>query len=129
MSDEIGYGGGVSPEQGGPANRKLVSMRVGEAVVYVQEMSGSVVVERGDDIYPASPSAKEAFESANEILGECVRVVGERVANLGGVKPRQVVVEFALTFEATGKAQVIPVLLTGETKVGAGLKVTAVWGD
>jgi hypothetical protein len=36
-------------------------------------------------------------------------------------------VEFSLSFEATGKAQLVPVFVTGETKAATGLKVKAVW--
>lgn len=128
MSDEIGYESDARSEQDLPTTRKLVPMRVGEAIVHVEETPG-LVSGGGDDIYPVASSTEEAFERANEVLEECVRVVGERVSTLGDVKPKQITVEFSLTFEATGKSQIIPVLLTGETRAGAGLKVTAVWGD
>lgn len=56
--------------------------------------------------------------------------MGERVETLAeNVKPREVTVEFTLSFEASGKAQLIPVFLTGQTKAATGLKVTAVWGS
>jgi inner membrane protein involved in colicin E2 resistance len=43
------------------------------------------------------------------------------------LKPQELSVEFSISFEGTGKAQVIPVLVTAETKASTGLKVTAVW--
>ncbi len=35
--------------------------------------------------------------------------------------------EFSLTFDVKGKASVIPILVTGETGVQTGLKITAKW--
>jgi hypothetical protein len=36
-------------------------------------------------------------------------------------------VEFAVNFEATGTASLIPVFVTAGTKASTGLKITAVW--
>lgn len=104
-------------------------MQVGSATVYVEQAGEPLQIQTDDRFYPVSPpSTKEAFEEASKILQECVRVVGERVEGLAGkAMPKEVTVEFTLTFEATGKAQLIPVLLTGEAKAVTGLKVTAVW--
>ena len=130
MSDEIGFGGNESPEPISAPARQLIPMRIGSTAVYVEQVGEPAEVGVSDEIYPAAPpSPAEAFEKAGEALQECVRVVGEKVESLAEkAKPEQVTVEFTLSFEATGKAQLIPVLLTGETKATTGLKVTAVWG-
>lgn len=104
-------------------------MQVGSATVYVEQAGEPFEIQTDDQFYPVSPpSTKDAFEEASRILQECVRVVGERVEDLTEkARPKEVTVEFTLSFEAKGRAQLIPVLLTGEAKAATGLKVTAVW--
>jgi hypothetical protein len=127
MSDAIGFGGSEQSAASTPTSR-LIPMQVGSATVYVEQFGAPPEVEVDERIRPVAPDPKQAFEQASEILRECVRVVGERVEGLAEkARPRDITVEFALSFEATGKAQLIPVFLTGETKAITGLKVTAVW--
>jgi hypothetical protein len=104
-------------------------MQVGNAVVYVEQFGELVAAESDDQIRAvAAPSPREAFETAGEILRECVRVIGERIEALGAkAKPDQMSIEFSLNFEVKGKAALIPVFVTGETGANTGLKVTAVW--
>jgi hypothetical protein len=130
MSDEIGFEGSEESRAEAARTHELVPMRVGNATVFIERAGALAEIPSDDTIYPVSPpSHEEAFEKAGQILQECVRVVGEKVEELAGkAKPRDVTVEFALSFEAAGKAQIIPVFLTGETKAITGLKVTAVWG-
>ncbi len=130
MSDEIGFGGSGQQSVGPTPARQLVPMRVGSATVFVEQVGDPAEIQTDDAIYPVSPpSPEDAFEKAGQILQECVRVVGERVEEIAGkARPREITVEFTLSFEAGGKAQLIPVLFTGETKAVTGLKVTAVWG-
>lgn len=110
--------------------RRLVPIRVGEAAVYVEVSSEPPDVEEDGEIYPAvAKGPGDVFGEAGKILKEIVRATGEQVTTLGDkAKPEQVSVEFSLSFEAGAKAQLIPVLFTGETKATSGLKVTAVWG-
>lgn len=131
MTDEIGFGNDEEPRAEFSRTPTLVPMRVGSATVFVEQAGGFAEIQADDRIYLASPpSPEEAFEEAGQILKECVRVVGERVMELADKsRPRDITVEFSLSFEAAGKAQLIPVLLTGETKAATGLKVTAVWGS
>jgi hypothetical protein len=105
-------------------------MQVGSATVFIEQVGERVEVQTDDTIYPVSPpSPDEAFDKAGFILQECVRVVGEKIEEIAEKsKPREVTVEFTLSFEAAGKAQLIPVLFTGETKAVTGLKVIAMWG-
>jgi len=131
MSDKIGFGDNRrSPES--TATRRFIPMQVGSATVYVEQIGTPPEIEVDPRIRAVAPDPKEAFEQASEILRECVRVVGERVEGLAELaekaRPRDITVEFALSFEVKGKAQLIPVFLTGETKAVSGLKVTAVWG-
>jgi hypothetical protein len=127
VSDAIGFGD--SEQSVSTSTRRLIPMQVGSATVYVEQFGAPPEVEVDDRIRPVAPDPKQAFEQASEILRECVRVVGNRVEGLAEqARPRDITVEFALSFEATGKAQLIPVFLTGETKAMTGLKVTAVWG-
>lgn len=109
--------------------RRLVPVEVGSATVWIEQVAEPAAVDEGDRVRPVSaPSPEKAFETAGEILRECVRLVGERVANLAEKsRPQEVSVEFSLTFEVKGKAAVIPVFVTGETAAQTGLKVSAVW--
>ena len=129
MTGEIGFGG--DGESGAEPGRttQLVPMRVGNATVFVEQVGGPAEIQTDDAIYPVSPpSPEEAFEKAGQILQECVRVLGERVEELAAnVRPRDITVEFSLSFEAGAQA-VIPVLFTGGAKAVTGLKVTAAWG-
>jgi hypothetical protein len=128
MGDEIGFGSSREPGTGSAPMRQLIPMQVGHATVYVEQISQSLEIQTDDTIRPVAPSPGEAFGKASEILQECVRVLGERVEGLTErAKPAQVTVEFTLSFEVAGRAQLIPVLLTGESKAATGLKVTAVW--
>lgn len=130
MNDDIGFGGSGQHSVEPTPTRQLVPMRVGNATVFVEQGGGPAEIQTDDAIYPVSPpSPEDAFEKAGQILQECVRVVGEKVEELAGkARPRDITVEFTLSFEAGGRAQLIPVLFTGETKAVTGLKVTAVWG-
>jgi Trypsin-co-occurring domain 1 len=76
----------------------------------------------------ALPSPKEAFENALEVIQECVGGIGKRLEALAReLRPDEISVEFSLQFEGTGTAQIIPVLVTTQTKATGGIKVNAVW--
>jgi len=129
MEGEIQAGLKIAPDSQATPTKVMVPMQIGSATVYlVQTPEESVTVE-DDRIRPvAPPSPAQAFESAGEILRECVRVMGERFENLTDkARPEELTVEFSLTFEAKGKASIVPVFVTGETSAQTGLKVTAVW--
>ena len=112
---------------------RLVPMKIGTATVYVEASTSSRRIEASGDpsgeIRPASPpNPQEVFENASQAIRECVRVVGEKMNDIKEkVRPQQITVEFSLTFDASGKASVIPIFVTAETKVSTALKVTAVW--
>jgi Trypsin-co-occurring domain 1 len=129
MSNEIRSGTDPNLQSSGSETRRLVPMQVGSAVVYVEQVGEPAVTEEDDRIRPvAVPSPREAFETAGEILRECVRVIGERIEALSAsARPDEISVEFSLNFEVKGKAALIPVFVTGETGAKTGLKVTAVW--
>ena len=130
MEDEIGLGTGKEAEAENAGLRRLVPMRVGEAVLYIEVAGEPPNVEGDEEVYAgAVRDPADVFGAAGRALEEVVRVVGERVAALGErARPDQVSAEFSLSFEAGGKAHLIPVLFTGETKAVSGIKVTAVWG-
>lgn len=129
MSDEIYAGSPIdasTPSARGPV-RTFVPMQVGEATVYVERI-GTATVETSDEIYAATPVAQQAFEEAGTVIEECVRTIGTRIRGIAEVSlPSKLAVEFTVSFEAVGKTQIIPFLVTGETKVTTGLKVTAEW--
>jgi hypothetical protein len=104
-------------------------MRLGSAIVYIEQVGDPGVIEADDQVRPvAPPTPEEAFERAGDILRECVRIIGERVeALVTRARPQEITVEFSLTFEVKGKAALIPIFVTGETGAQTGLKVTAVW--
>jgi hypothetical protein len=124
MNDGIKAGG--VPVEESSAGKKFIPMQVGKAVVYV-EKQGDVTTEE-DGIYTVAPSPKQAFETAIEVLKECVRVVGERMEELAGkAMPKELEVEFSITFDAKAKGALIPVFVTSEHGLQTGLKVKAVW--
>lgn len=117
--------GSNPPQPGG----QLVPMRVGSAIVFVEQGDGVSWEEADDRIYPVGPrSFSEAFDRAAETLREVLRVVEDHVHQLEKkARPNEMTVEFSLTFEASGKASIVPILVTGEAGLQTGLKVTAVW--
>jgi hypothetical protein len=128
MNEDIRLESGPGPRPDAPA-RRFVPMQIGGATVFVQETGEPVWIEEDDQIRPVGPrSPTEAFESAGEILRECVRVIGDGLESLAAkVRPDQITVEFSLSFEVKGKASLVPVFVTGESGAQTGLKVTAVW--
>lgn len=129
MDGEITAGTNLSPHAESAPSKTMVPMQIGSATVYVVQTVGETLTVEDDRIRPVAPlSPAQAFESAGEILRECVRVIGERIDNLADkARPQQVTVEFSLTFEVKGKASIVPVFVTGETSAQTGLKVTALW--
>jgi hypothetical protein len=106
--------------------KKFVPMLIGNAVVYV-EHQGEAITDY-DDIYPVSPSPTEVFQTAVVALKECVRVVGEHIEQLSGkVLPKEMEIEFSITFDAKAKGALIPIFVTAEHGLQTGLKVKAVW--
>ena len=128
MSDEIKVGGATAsaPVTGGD-QRSLVPMKVGNATVYVVQ-TGDAKIVTDDEIYTAAPDPREVFDKAVDVIRECVVKIGKGVEAVAEkAMPRELTVEFSLTFEAKGKAAIIPVFVTAEHGVGAGLKISAVW--
>lgn len=129
MSDKIEVGGATTsaPETGG-GQRSLVPMKVGSATVYVVQ-TGDANIEAGDDdIYTVAPDAREVFDRAVDVIRECVVKIGDGIEVLAEkTMPRELTVEFSLTFEAKAKGTIVPIFITSEHGVGAGLKISAVW--
>lgn len=129
MSDEIEAGGATTsaPSAGG-VQHNLVPMKVGSATVYVVQTGDANVVSDDDEIYTVAPNAREVFDMAVEVIRECVVKIGDGIETLAEkTMPRELTVEFSLTFEAKGKTAILPVFVTAEHGVGAGLKISAVW--
>lgn len=125
---EIRAGGISEPPPDATAERRLVPMRVGAAVVYVEQVGTPPDVEAIDAIHAvAAPSPEQAFNTASEVIRECVRIVGERVEALADKRPQEITVEFSVSFEVKGKASFIPIFVTGEAGAKSGLTVKAVW--
>jgi hypothetical protein len=128
MSDEIGYGGASQYVAEEIPARTLVPLQIGTATVYIEQVGTPAAVVAHEEIHVvAALDPRQAFQTASEFLHECIATVGERLAALGEHGPQEVSVEFSLSFEAAGKAQLIPIFVTGETKAATGLKVKAVW--
>jgi NTP-dependent ternary system trypsin peptidase co-occuring protein len=117
------------------ADRRLVPMKVGAAVVYVEATGDEPILDEESSefhtvgLWPRNGlNPTDAFETASEALKECVKVVGERVTTLGEtITPEEVAVEFTITFDVEGAAHIVPVLLTGKAKTALGIKVSAKW--
>ena len=129
MDDEIAVGG-ISEMPSEAAPRRLVPLQIGTATVFVEQTGAPAEVDVGDAIHPvALPSPKQAIEQAGAFLQELVGIFDERIEKLAtATRPREVGVEFSLGFEVTGKATIIPVLLSGESSAEAAIKVSATWG-
>lgn len=127
MSGEI-KARGISPETASEhsARKKVVSMQVGKAFVYV-ETQGDITTD-DQEIYAVAPSPKQVFETGVDALVECVRVVGERIEEIAAkAMPKEVEIEFSITFDAKAKGALIPIFVTAEHGFQTGLKVKAVW--
>lgn len=129
MSDEIVAGGFSKPAARAASTRKLIPMHVANATVHIESAVEAAEIDPTDAIYAvALPSPKEAFENGLEVVKECIGAIGARLDELAEkLGPQEVSVEFSLAFEGTGKARVIPLLVTAETKGATGLKMTAKW--
>jgi|KBSSwiStaDraftv2_1062776.scaffolds.fasta_scaffold419016_2 hypothetical protein len=127
MNDEVRLGSSLAGGSESIPVRKFVPMQIGEAIVYV-EQKGESWTETDSGIHPVAPTPKEAFKAGVEALKECVRVVGEHVEKLSGkTVPKQVEIEFSITFDAKAKGALIPVFVTAEHGIQTGLKVKAIW--
>lgn len=134
MDDEIvvgGIGESGAPgarQSGGPQTlRRFVPMKIGEATIFLEQMSVPATIE-DDTVHPvALPSPKQAFEQAGDFLHECVRIFDARIGALAR-RPEEISIEFLLAFEVAGKATIIPVLLSGKASTQASIKVSAKWG-
>lgn len=129
MSDEIKVGGAAaSAPETGSGQRSLVPMKIGSATVYVVQ-TGDVTIEAGDDdLYTVAPNPREVFDQAVDVIRQFVVKIGDGVEALAEkTMPRELTVEFSLTFEAKAKGAVVPIFVTAEHGVGAGLKISAVW--
>lgn len=127
------YAGGDQPQMTNDDSehaRRLLPLRIGDVVVYVEQTGQGAAIE-GDDIYAVAPSPQDAFQHAADFVKECVRSVGARLSELrdaaDALAPQEVTAEFSVSFEAKGKTALVPVLLTGEASSMTGLKITAVW--
>ena len=98
MSDEIGAGGNERLLTNEDQARQMVPMKVGSAVVYLEQADRPIVVESGDEIYPVT-TPQEVFAMASDVIRECVRVVGERIDALAEKKPNEISVEFSINLE------------------------------
>jgi hypothetical protein len=127
MSDVIGTEAGQKVFAEPSPARRLVALKAGGATIFIEQLGDEALIEADDRIYPVAPSLEEAFEQGLKFVRSCVGAFGERLEELTEkTKPDELAVEFALTFEAKGKAS-IPVLVTGEAGAQTGLKVTAIW--
>jgi hypothetical protein len=129
LSNKIKAGGATSPApvtEGG--QRSLVPMKVGNATVYVVQTGDASIVAREGEIHTVAPDAREIFDRAVDVIRECVVKIGDGIEALAEkAMPRELTVEFSLTFEAKAKGAIVPIFVTAEHGVGAGLKISAVW--
>ena len=102
---------------------------IGDAVVYFRVEQRLEEAETGRIRAVAGGGIeKNAFEAAPHAAREAIRLFGGYMKEIGeALTPDETGVEFAFTFEAKGKAAIVPVILTGETSGQVALKVTAKW--
>jgi hypothetical protein len=103
-------------------------MKVGSATVFVETVGPPASIAPTRDFQAVGLDPREAFEKASDALTECVRVVGDKIEQVGAaIQPEEVGVEFTLTFAAEGKAHIVPVLVSGKATSTMGIKVHAIW--
>jgi hypothetical protein len=128
-----GFGTPGGPREDGEATAtapvRLIPMKVGDAEVFIEAVGESPTIEQGGEFRAVGGlSPTDAFEKASDALKECVKIVGDRLGQLGdAIQPEEIGVEFTITFDVEGQASIIPILLTGKAKTGMGIKVTALW--
>jgi hypothetical protein len=105
----------------------MVRIEIGTAVVFIEQSDVPLELNLGDDIHPVSlPNPQSAFEHAGDFLRELVGIFDRRIHALAS-RPEEVSVDFSLGFEVSGKATLIPVLLSGKSTTQAAIKVSATW--
>jgi hypothetical protein len=108
---------------------ELVETAIGDALVYfrveqrlAEADTGRIRAVAGGGIEP------NAFQAAAHAAREAVRLFAGYLCDVGeALMPDETGVEFGFTFEAKGKAAIVPVILTGESSGQVALKVTAKW--
>jgi Trypsin-co-occurring domain 1 len=125
-SDEISAAA-EAPSTRAETKARLVPISLGEVEIFVEQVGEPPEIEGSADIYVAT-SPREALESALDFTRSFLASVGDRLAELREkTTPDELRVELSFTFEAKGKASVVPVLVTGEAGTKSGITVTAVW--
>ena|SRR5579884_2041980 len=125
MDDDI-VAGGTSSNHGDSNALSYVPMRVGDAMVWIQPTGRAS--ESASEIHTAAPSPDKVFKESIAAIKECIRSIGDGLDKLQpALRPQELSVEFSLTFDAKGRASIVPILVTAETGVQTGLKVTAKW--
>lgn len=130
MSGTLGVPGNAAAPADNPPDggTRLVPMKVGNADVWIEAPDETITLQARPGFRAVGLDPTEAFAKASDALRECVSVVGQRLDNLADtLAPDEVGVEFTITFDVEGKANIVPVLLTGKAKTSMGVKVTALW--
>lgn len=107
---------------------ELIETSIGNAVVYFRVDSSPRPVTVDTEVRAVAAVDANAFEAAAKVIREGVRVIGAQVHEIGeALLPSELTVELGFTFEAKGKAAIVPVFLTGETSGRLAFKVIAKW--
>jgi Trypsin-co-occurring domain 1 len=107
---------------------ELIQTSIGGAVVYFRVENTLPCIVADGEVRAVAALDENAFEAAAKVIRESVRVIGSQLHDVGAeLMPSELTVELGFTFAATGKATIVPVFLTGETKGELALKVTAKW--
>jgi hypothetical protein len=112
-----------------PESPELVETKVGDALVYFRvERRLDAVDTQGIRAVAGPAIPKDALDAAAEVAREAVRLFAARLSAVGeALQPTETGIEFSLSFAATGKATIVPVILTGEATGQVALKVSAKW--
>jgi Trypsin-co-occurring domain 1 len=108
--------------------RRLMELSVGESRVFVEVPLDDAESLGRDEIRAVAQPSGDPFEQAAAFVRECISSIDERLHQLSR-RPDEVVVEFSLGFDVSGKAKLIPVLLSAEASTKSAIKVTARWGS
>jgi hypothetical protein len=125
---EIRAAGEFSATSSEPVQPELVETRIGDAVVYVRISGPTLGVANEGEVRAVGAFDENPFDAAAKVIREGVKVIGNSIHGISEVlQPSELRVEFGFTFEAKGRASIVPVFLTGESSGGVTLKVLALW--
>jgi hypothetical protein len=112
------------------SNAYLLEQPVGQTTVYFRTSGPALSIASSDELRAVAKISfpVDAIGHAGRIAREALKTVISEFENVErDLQGADLAVELTFSFEVTGHAAIVPVLLTGETSATGGLKITATW--